>query len=212
MSLIRSRYTPNGWPISETWLHAIADAESSAESGAPRVRARHWSLSAYVKQNVKKVVSSISRFEEAVAHYADCIASAASSAATSTHPRRAKSAGELLQHRRLGGERHRWSSTPTDAGAHLLREQTAESVAAIDAHPLTWRQIRMLAATRKKLATEWIGGSRSCATDPNSRHAATQGCGVSTPVPPSSPVFSSPLLSVVKNLIYVDAASGRAAR
>jgi len=31
----------------------------------------HWSLSAYVKQNVKKVVSSISRFEEAVAHYAE---------------------------------------------------------------------------------------------------------------------------------------------
>jgi UDP-2,3-diacylglucosamine pyrophosphatase LpxH len=31
----------------------------------------YWSLSAYVKQNVKKVVSSISRFEEAVAHYAE---------------------------------------------------------------------------------------------------------------------------------------------
>ncbi|HUJ71977.1 MAG TPA: UDP-2,3-diacylglucosamine diphosphatase [Verrucomicrobiae bacterium] len=30
-----------------------------------------WSLSAYVKQNVKKVVSSISRFEEAVARYAE---------------------------------------------------------------------------------------------------------------------------------------------
>jgi UDP-2,3-diacylglucosamine pyrophosphatase LpxH len=31
----------------------------------------YWSLSAYVKQNVKKVVRSISRFEEAVAHYAE---------------------------------------------------------------------------------------------------------------------------------------------
>ena len=31
----------------------------------------YWSLSAYVKQSVKKVVSSISRFEEAVAHYAE---------------------------------------------------------------------------------------------------------------------------------------------
>jgi len=31
----------------------------------------YWSLSAYVKQSVKKVVSSISRFEEAVARYAE---------------------------------------------------------------------------------------------------------------------------------------------
>ena len=31
----------------------------------------YWSLSAHVKQSVKKVVSSISRFEEAVAHYAE---------------------------------------------------------------------------------------------------------------------------------------------
>jgi UDP-2,3-diacylglucosamine pyrophosphatase LpxH len=31
----------------------------------------YWSLSAYVKQSVKKVVSSISRFEDAVAHYAE---------------------------------------------------------------------------------------------------------------------------------------------